>query len=94
MGVKPLWPMVMLAWLYWVVPRECPYAARLARRGILCAAAVELPGVIYASIHGFAQRSSEPSPGQTILAVLFFAGMIGGFFIAGICVLLDAKRRH
>ena len=93
MGLKALWPMGVLAWLYWMVPRECPNAARLARRGVLCAAAVELPGVLYVSIPGVFQPSPEPSPWQTVLGLLFFAGIIAGFLIAGICVLLDAKRR-
>lgn len=102
MNLKPLWTLPLLALLYWEAPRIVPYAAKIARRSILLTAALMLPASVYTSLYGwpslreFTNRSvlSEHYHGPIVLVFggLQFAGMLFGFVMAGICVMIDAKR--
>lgn len=102
MSLRPLWPLPLLALLYWEAPRIVPYAVKIARGGILCAGALILPAIIHASFYGWHlwQISADKSVltgshhGVSIVfAALAYAGMFVGFGMGAICFFLDAKRR-
>jgi hypothetical protein len=93
MSPRPLWPLALLALLYWEANRIVPYCSKLARMGIVGTAVLLLPYLVYATLHGVPWWSPEQSAQATIVAGLGYAGMFVGFLSAAICFLLDAKRR-
>jgi hypothetical protein len=92
MSPKPLWPLALLAFLYWEVPRILPYAVRLARGGIICTGVLILPYLVYASLHGVPHWSHEQSIQTNIVVGLAFVGMFIAILMASICFILDAER--
>lgn len=47
-----MWPLPILALLYWDARRLVPYSLRLARIGILSIVALIIPYGVYSAIHG------------------------------------------
>jgi hypothetical protein len=93
MSIKPLWPLAILALLYWQAPWIVPYAVKLARGGILLTAILILPALIYASLYGSPSSSLHVSTLVEVLAGLAYAGMFIGFTTAAVCLVVDVKRR-
>jgi hypothetical protein len=93
MSLRPLWPLVLLALLYWEAPRIVPHSSKFARVAIGCTTALLLPYLVYASLYGAPRWSPELSTQITILAGLGYAGMFVGVLSASICFILDVKRR-
>jgi hypothetical protein len=92
MNPKPLWPLALLALLYWEAPKVVPNTVKLARVGILGTAALMIPGLVYASLYGLSSWSPEVSTHVLVLGGLEYAGMFLGFALAAVCCFLDAKR--
>jgi hypothetical protein len=92
MSIKPLWPLAILALLYWQAPWIVPYAVKLARGGILFTAILILPALIYASVYGSPSRSIHVSTCIKVLADLAYAGMFVGFTTGAVCFFVDVKR--
>ena len=93
MSIKPLWPLALLAFLYWGAPWIVPYAVKLARGGILLTAILILPALIYASLYGAPSGPIHVSAYIEVFAALAYAGMFLGFTIGVVCFFVDAKRR-
>ena len=93
MSFIPLWPLALLALLYWEAPRIVPYCSKFARVTIACTTTLLLPSLVYASLYGVPRWSPELGAQITIVAGLGYAGMFVGFLGASICLILDAKRR-
>jgi hypothetical protein len=94
MSIKPLWPLALLALLYWQAPWIVPNAVKPARRGILFTAILILPALIYATLYGPPSRSTHISTYIKVLADLGYAGMFVGFATAVVCFFFDVKRGH
>ena len=93
MNPRPLWPLALLALLYWEAPKVVPHSVKLARAGILCTAALIIPALLYSSLYGWPSWSPGLSTHVLVLAGLGYAGMFLGFALAAVCCFLDAKRR-
>jgi hypothetical protein len=93
MSIKPLWPLALLAFLYWGAPWIVPCAVKLARGGILFTAILILPALIYASLYGSPSRLIHVSTYIQVFADLAYAGMFIGFTTGVVCFFVDAKRR-
>lgn len=94
MSIKPLWPLALLALLYWQANWIVPHTIKLARRGILFTAILILPALIYATLHGSPSRSTHVSTYIKVLADLGYAGMFVGFTTGVVCFFFDVTRRH
>jgi hypothetical protein len=92
MTIKPLWPLALLALLYWEAPTIVPYAVKLARVGTLLTTILILPALIYASLFG-RPSSVHISSYIQVFADLAYLGMFIGFTIGAVCFFVDAKRR-
>lgn len=93
MSLRPLWPLALLALLYWEAPRIVPYSSRFARVGIMGTTALLLPYLIYASLYGVPRWSPDLGTRVEVIAFVGYAGMFLGFLVATICLFVDAKRR-
>ena len=91
MNFRPLLFLLLLAYLYWSVPRTLPYTVTFARRTIIFVALLIVPFVLYAAVYGI-----TPWPNQThvevVVELLGAFGMFVGLVCGAICFFKDARR--
>ena len=93
MKLTTLWPLALLALVYWDARKLVPYATKVARCSVLLSGALVTPFCLYATFN----HVPRWYPGQplwlTLVATAAGAGLFVALLMAGICLILDAIRR-